>query len=147
MNNSTSRKMKVKIYTNKLREFIGTPFHYNGRVKGTNGGVDCGGLFICAAQELNINLSDAITFNTSDNLTKIIDLLEYNCEVTKRTLPVPGDIILVRFNQVYHHLVYWTEDSTIIHTFLHKVQENKMPVKWLQSIHSIWRLKFLCQDN
>jgi hypothetical protein len=40
------------------RSYIGTPFHHLGRVKGPNGGIDCGGHLICTGRELGVVAPD-----------------------------------------------------------------------------------------
>jgi cell wall-associated NlpC family hydrolase len=39
---------------NKAREYVGTPFRHQGRSKGPSGYLDCVGLILCAAEELNL---------------------------------------------------------------------------------------------
>jgi cell wall-associated NlpC family hydrolase len=138
----------VKQLSSKVRETIGTPFHHGGRVLGPNGGMDCGGIMVYALRSLGVEVFDKPFYNRGDGLADMEDVLEHNHFQRKDYgKPKPGDLILIRSSDTYHHLVYLTEDQTIIHawftTGLNKVVESTMLPEWEQNIHSIWRWKEL----
>jgi hypothetical protein len=52
-------KTKPEDFLKSAREYIGVPFHYQGRSKF---GIDCIGLLICAAQDSGIELTDEFNY-------------------------------------------------------------------------------------
>lgn len=52
-------QIKPEDFLNSTREYIGVPFHYQGRSKY---GIDCIGLVICAARDTGIKLVDELNY-------------------------------------------------------------------------------------
>lgn len=132
--------------TAAIRTTIGTPFHHGGRINGV--GLDCGGMILVALASLDIPYYDKPYYNRGDGLNDMIEVLGKNdFNMLESKTPTPGDIILLRNSNLYHHLVYFTEDETIIHawvtTGVNKVVETTMLPEWWDQIHSIWRYAFL----
>ncbi len=57
------------------KTYIGTPFHHLGRIKDV--GIDCVGIIICVAKELNIPLIIYPEFEKYGRRSKQRSLLEY----------------------------------------------------------------------
>ncbi len=156
--------MTVQELTAAVRQTIGSPFHHGGRVNQV--GLDCGGMMIAAMQILGIECYDKPHYNRGDGLADMIEVLEHNNFIPtyqsypqgdgaspdvdgtgQSAEPTPGDLVLIRSSDMYHHLVYFTEDQTIIHAWftsgVNKVVETTMLPEWENQIHSIWRYKDL----
>ena len=137
--------MEVEILTAKIRETIGTRFHYGGRVVGLRGGIDCAGILVWSLHQLGYTIYDKPFYNRGDVLTDMTEVLQNNTFFQKGEGETfsGGDVILIRTTEIYHHLVYYTEDETIIHAWVtsgvNKVVESTMLPEWYNSIHSIWR--------
>lgn len=134
--------------TAAVRTTIGTPFHHAGRVPGPNGGLDCGGMMVVALNLLGFTVNDKRHYNRGDGIKDMVEILSAN-NFTQREYSgkgygsVPGDLILIRTSEIYHHLVYLTEDETIIHawvtTGINRIVESKMLPEWWSNVHSLWR--------
>ena len=126
----------------KLREYIGTPFVHQGRVKGRHGGVDCTGLVVCAAEELDIPITQPKAYHTGDNIEMLETLLHLHCE--RISSPEKGCLLVYRQRTMYHHLVICTEldPLTGIHawrtTGINRVVEASIPEEWAGGLHSLW---------
>jgi len=154
----------VRDMTNKVREYIGTPFENNQIVKGA--GIDCIGLIVCAASELGINILEPERYNSRADQINYVDTVMSNDPVlacrhrgsykVNKTIPREGDLILLRqpnFRQsgyMYHHAAYYTDKDTIVHAWnspaVRKVTETLMIDEWWDNIHSVWFINVLTQD-
>ena len=75
------------------REWVNTPFHHQGRVKGD--GVDCAGLIIGVAHELKLSDFDYTSYGREPSKNMLTRLLDEHCERKKKLKP--GCILLMRF--------------------------------------------------
>ena len=140
--------IKIEDFDAKLREYIGTPFRHHGRVVGKNGGLDCGGMIILAMTDVGLPAIDGKTYTKSDGISIIRQSLNDNCIQLDNNCDIsPGNLILLRGRNMYHHLVYWTIAGTIIHawqtTGVNKVVESQMLPEWWNMIDSVWQIKGL----
>lgn len=91
--------MDKQLIITKAKEFIGTPYEHQGRVKGV--GIDCCGLVIGVAHELG--LSD---YNI-DGYSRYADGVDLLREFSEQCVPVdhyePGDILIFRIRSVPQH--------------------------------------------
>lgn len=88
----------------KSREYIGTKYHKQGRLKKTEedqGGIDCCGLLICVAKELG--LTDYDIEGYSDQPDGVSLLKEFNSQCTPVKIPEPGDILIFRIRHFPQH--------------------------------------------
>ena len=143
------KKITVKEFSDELRKAIGTPFHTGGRVLGSEGGVDCAGLFIVTLKNLGYPTIDLTGYNNK------IDFISHEEEYytkngfTKKTISrfLPGDIAVLRSDRMFHHLVYQTENNSIIHAWqgsgVNKVVESLMLPRWSFYTRSVWRFNYL----
>ena len=137
----------------QAKTWIGTKFHHQGRIK--NHGVDCLGLIVGVAKELNLISKDEKTL--LHKLDKInyghlpdTDAL-YNClsnhltEIPKDQLKA-GDIILMVFDKHPQHLgIVYNYDETnlgIIHSYApaKKVVEHRLDEEWKGRIVGVFRI-------
>lgn len=142
--------ISVDDFTNKLREYIGTPFRHGGRLKiGTAGaGVDCGGLIMCALAEFGVEIPDPKYYPQGDSIVQMLGTLSSLCDKCDSPYE-PGNILLLRSRTINHHIVYFTPEKTIIHAWrssgISKVVESPFIDEWKNSVHSVWKLRELEQ--
>lgn len=94
----------------KAREYLGTPFKNQHRMKGKHGGVDCVGLVLLVAEELHISDKDSTALHSTDHLNYTVgastDILP-DCRARLIEKPVmklqPGDVVVIRFMGSNHH--------------------------------------------
>lgn len=125
----------------KAREFVGTPYHHQGRLKHV--GVDCVGLVVCIAEELGIAIEDQTRYpqNPDGSLLPHVrtQLEEIPVEEAKA-----GDIYMVyvhKFDLPQHFLLI--TDYGIVHAFnggLKKVVETTIG-KWKKRIVTAFKFK------
>lgn len=86
------------------RQWIGTPWHHQGRVKGV--GVDCVGLVLCVARELGLVQSDFDVHGYSqvpDGKLLMHHLSDHMDEVSPADMQ-PGDVVCVAFDLHPQHV-------------------------------------------
>lgn len=109
----------------KAREYVGTPFHHQGRQKGV--GIDCIGLLVCVANDLGIKVIDRDGYGTMPYKGLLEQGLKENCE--RITIPVPGCIVLIKFPNAHpSHVGIYTGEN-IIHCW-------SQPGKCVEHIYS-----------
>src|SRR5579871_1969259 len=106
----------------KAREYLGTPWHHAGRVKGRSGGVDCGGLVYCVLTELGATMplfKSYSGYTLDDNFDRMKATAEEYGErlsdLQVGELPEPGSILLFRGHLMTHHCGIFTPQNTIVH--------------------------------
>ena len=80
----------------KAREYIGTPFQHQGRVKGKKGGIDCVGLVMCVAEELGIVGADGQPMLRGDYFDYSAEPIDGYVHVGCKVRLVPGDMRDIR---------------------------------------------------
>lgn len=125
------------------REWIGTPFHHQGRVKGQ--GCDCIGLIIGVFAEIGapageVDIADYSMIPDGKFLQQ--KLSEYLEQVSFSKI-VAGDILLFRFDKNPQHLAFYSGDGTIIHSYLsaRKVVENQLDELWMERLVGCYRYR------
>ena len=125
----------------KAREYLGTPFHHQGRVKSI--GVDCIGLIVGVAQELGLTTHDSIAYSRyPDGRTLMKELKEHLIEVPIDE-SLPGDVLVFWISPKTknpQHIGFKT-DIGLIHTYEHvgKVVEHRMGRTWNKRMLSVFR--------
>lgn len=110
----------------EAHEWLGTPFHHEGRVKGKNGGVDCAQLLI----GVYANAGQIEEFQTEHYPAQwhlhrseekyLSKLLDYAVETNE---PLPGDMALFHIGRTWSHggiIVAW---PTVIHAWFQTTVE------------------------
>ena len=135
MNEQEQRLAVIK----EAKEFIGTPYHSNARVKGKNGGVDC--LTILSGVFENVGLiprvsiphySPQFMLNRHDELY-MTGLMEYCHEVST---PLMGDIALWKFGRCFSHAAIVIDWPNIIHAYVNASvkEDNVDKCVWLKQL-------------
>lgn len=143
------------------RGWIGTRFHHQGRLKaapGHKGGVDCLGLLIGVARELELRAADGTPLAA-------LDTADYghlpNGEALKAALerhllpadaPAPGCILLLAPDGVaprhlgivgaIHHSPPTTHALTLIHAYAQarRVVEHRLDAWWVERVRGVYRV-------
>jgi len=114
-------------------------------------GLDCYGML-----SIGLNLMDGTVIEDrpkydkkADKLLEMIECLGSSFTQKETKDFEPGDVILLRVEhpyQMFHHLVYYTEDKTIIHSWFMGLASRVTEVPfstWHNQIHSVWRFNRL----
>lgn len=88
----------------KAREYLNTPFHHQGRVKGV--GVDCVGLVICVGKELGYASSDFnyTGYSRMPDGRVLSEQLGMHLKLIEREEMQPGDVVCVAFDIYPQHV-------------------------------------------
>lgn len=126
----------------EAREWLGTPFHHQGRLKGV--GVDCVGLIIGVGRALNLQ-KDYIDEGDYSNIpdgsmeAKVNDVLIR----IPRDYRQPGDIVHFAWTAIPQHLGILTDQNTVIHALGHdghgKVVETHLAPAHLKRVRAVFR--------
>ncbi|MBM3617732.1 MAG: peptidase P60 [Alphaproteobacteria bacterium] len=142
----------------EARGWLGTPFRHQGRRKGAQGGVDCLGLLIGAADGAGMRVRDVrgrlvavSTFDRRDygHLPDGDALCQTLAEVMERVAPEAaqvGDVLLMRFDGNPQHLAIVTDYEGglgIIHAYApaRKVVEHAFDECWRKAVYACFRMK------
>ena len=136
---------------NTAKSWIGTRFHHQGRLKKTDnhkGGVDCLGLLIGVAQELNLPFYEYDETNYShypDTQKLRENLAKYLQEPHKNNIEI-GDILLLSIDGNPQHLAIVSEINgakSIIHAYApaHAVVEHILDNWWQERVVAVFRIK------
>jgi len=105
---------------------------------------------VVSLQALGFEVHDKSNYGRGDNIADMVSVLQDNLFSQKKQgeAPTAGDVILIRGTGVcFHHLVYLTEDGTILHSWvasrINRVVESQMLPEWWNNIHSVWRFEGL----
>ena len=125
----------------KAREYLGTPFHHQGRVKGV--GIDCIGLLVGVANELGLQHEDFKQYGERPDPRQLLYYISRSCDRTTNTLP--GDILLFWFiapNYPQHAGI--ATDRGFIHTFrtARKVVEQPWTSAWKKHLYGVYRYRW-----
>jgi cell wall-associated NlpC family hydrolase len=132
------------------RGFIGTRFHHQGRLKKTDrhkGGIDCLGLLIGIAKELNLPFTgyDETSYShypdTNRLRNKLADALQ---EIPAEDMQA-GDILLLNIDGNPQHLAIVSElnnEPAVIHAYAsaRSVVEHVLDDYWKQRIETVFRI-------
>lgn len=135
------------------RGWIGTPFHHHGRVK--NVGVDCLGLLIGVARELDLRDNqgillagyDALDYGHLPDEQRLYTALKQHCKGARKLRE--GLIALFEIDGSARHLGIIGEfngDLTLIHAYApaRKVVEHRLDEHWRRKIVKLFRLPLFC---
>lgn len=136
----------------KAREFIDTPFKDQHRMKGKRGGIDCVGLVLLTAEELEISYVDTEQMRGVDYLNypstglNSFVLTECKKRLVEKTINdiKPGDVIVMSVPDVACHAGIVTEQKGVLY-MIHaynsgpqKVVEHILDVKWRRRICGVF---------
>lgn len=103
-----------RMVVSKAQEFVGTPYHHQGRIKGI--GIDCCGLIIQVAKELKISNYDIDNYSSRGNGETFLKAFDENC--LKRENLVEAAIVIFSLGRYPAHcgiLNFSGTDFEIIH--------------------------------
>lgn len=138
--------MPAELFLEKAKEYLGTPFHHQGRLKGT--GVDCAGLLVCAAKEAGYkNVPDIKGYKRSpdgETLQRILD--NYLDPIGGVENACLGDIVLFQFHgsrPQHLGIISNIAPFRIIHAYSipQKVIEHTLDTMWLNRVAGLYRLR------
>jgi NlpC/P60 family putative phage cell wall peptidase len=111
------------------RQWVDTPYHHQGRVKGV--GCDCIGLVIGVCQEIGLINFDFTNYERVPDSTVMMKEIEKHCKPTID--PEPGDLLVFRIKKNPQHVGILT-DRGIIHAYqsIGKVVEHPLDVWWMK---------------
>ncbi len=121
------------------RSEIGTPFRHQGRVAGKC--LDCAGLIVRVSDLIGIPVSDQKGYSRLPSGAKLESALDGQQSVFQvRGGPLPGDILLLRFNKEPQHLAIYTGDN-IIHSTNQtgRVVEERFDSMWHSRLVRVYR--------
>lgn len=127
---------------NKALEYLDTPFHHQGRLKGI--GIDCAGLIVCIAKELDLPYADMKNYARIPDGKSLREILKNNTAKEKTLNEAqPGDILLMRFLNEPQHVALLMPNNQIIHSYMavDKVTIHNFDDKWKKRVLSVYEYK------
>ena len=116
------------------REWLGTRWHHQGRLKGV--GVDCAGLVIGVAHQLNLATFDISNYDRVPDGNQLASICHAQMSRINAADLAPGDVMLMRFTGEPQHLAFVGDypggELSIIHAyaFARKVIETRLDDVW-----------------
>ena len=123
------------------RQYIGTPFHHQGRVKGE--GIDCVGLLICVFKDIGIvplNWDSNRYETRNDGIELHKTLLEFCYEIPLDKIR-PGDIVTIIVTESPQHLGLISNYGII--QCIKKVSEHRITERLKKRFHKSYRVRGL----
>ncbi|GER07176.1 hypothetical protein GCM10007972_18040 [Iodidimonas muriae] len=120
------------------RRWLGTPFHHQGRVRGV--GVDCAGLVIGVARELDLMCIDVTGYGHRPDDTEMERLVRAHLTEIPLAEAGLGDVLLLLIDGRPQHLAIRT-DIGMIHAYApaRKVVEHRIDDSWASRIVAAFR--------
>jgi len=122
------------------RTYLGTPFHHQGRLK--NVGIDCVGLIICVAHDLNLTDYDYTTYAHQPDGKTMTEILSREMIKINPDEVLPGDVLYFAFDRDPQHVAI-VSDIGIIHAYsqVRKCIETSIDQTWKNRIRGAFRYK------
>lgn len=119
------------------RSFVGTPFRHGGRAPGV--GMDCIGVVVCAAAACGLRHRDQSAYSLRPNGQLGLEL-EAQMVLVARSAVMPGDVLLMAFDEEPHHVAV-TTGATIIHAYAQarKCVEQPLSDYWRARVRRTYR--------
>ncbi len=129
------------------RRHLGTPFHHQGRLPGV--GLDCIGLLVAVARELDLPHSDDATYGRRPRPAQLLAGMEHNLVRRLGCDLAPGSVVVMgaRRADLPQHVGILTEHPAgglgLIHTDAHvgRVTEHAFDAAARERVHSVWAFR------
>jgi len=131
------------------REYLGTPFHQQGRVKGV--GMDCAGIVLCVGEDLGLRYCDGSPIRRFDykdyGMFPVLDAMQKEAQkifvMKPRKQMIPGDILTLRAPFIVHHMAIVSQLKQgigIIHAHggVGKIVEHLLDARWAERIAGVF---------
>lgn len=116
-----SETLQRELALQEAREWIGTPYHHMGRVKGAQGGVDCAMLLLEVYEKAGVIEHVVPDYYPPDWMLHrseeryLIECLNHGHEIEQ---PLPGDVVVVKFGRCFAHGAIVVQWPVCIHAYL-----------------------------
>ncbi len=125
------------------RQYLGTPFHHQGRLRGI--GIDCVGLLVCVGRALGLMDHDNATYPRHPVSGLLVGELDRCMDAIPVESMREGDLLvfwLAPRTKLPQHVAFRT-DRGIIHTYANvgKVVEHNLSEKWVKRICAVYRFR------
>ena len=103
----------IEAFVAAARSYVGTPFHWHGRVPGV--GLDCSGVIVCAGLEVGLEFPSPKKYTKANQSTVIADCLSVHCrriDLAKTNLQ-SGDILVFEIEGGPGHIMVVDGDQVI----------------------------------
>lgn len=124
----------------EARTYLETPFHHQGRVKGT--GIDCAGVLANLVNFMGYDVRERTNYGQSGNADLFLDgLRKVMVHVDEDEQILPGDFLLFPRGPGDYHGSVATDPGRMLHAWADrgKVVEHSMGRRWMRKLHSVWR--------
>lgn len=126
----------------EAREWIGTPFGHQGRIKGYK--VDCIGLVYGVARVLNLTDVELPAYAPEPFGDSLLNGLKEHLVMVPKSEYTTADILLFKFAKLPQHVAIYTGD-TLIHAYSNvgKCVEHQFDARWKRMHYGTFRFKEL----
>jgi cell wall-associated NlpC family hydrolase len=99
----------IEKFVETVRSYVGTPFHWHGRVPGV--GLDCSGVLLEAAAACGVVFDFNGKYSRANQMNVIHSVLSQHCK--KVTVPKSGDILVMEVASGPGHIMILDGDHVI----------------------------------
>lgn len=132
----------------KFLEYVNTPYRHQGRLKGV--GVDCIGLIVCVANELNLFdlKNDSTNYRMIPDGKFLMLKARENLEQIQINEIETGDILVMTFDKEPQHFAFYykqNEEEFIVHSYsqIKKVLIQRYDDRWKEKTNFAFKFKEL----
>ena len=133
----------MKTHVDIARNYLGTPFHHQGRVPGV--GLDCAGVVVCAFAESGFPVQDIAGYGRIPAGGVFIRAVMEHCDTINLADVQQGDLMMFAFRDEPQHIAIVSSVAPImlIHAYqdVGCVVENELDVTWQGRLRGCYRLK------
>ena len=133
---ATITVIKKQAIVDKAREYLGTPFHHQGRLKGV--GIDCAGLCACVGRELGFPIKDHTIYARLPDPMALLRTVRANCRQIVSGAAEPGDLLVfwIKHPDRPQHLAIKTAKGMIhTHAGVGRVVETSIDAFWRKRLY------------
>jgi len=123
------------------REYIGTPFHHQGRARGV--GIDCVGLVVCAARDSGLAVNDRTDYQRDPDGVTLVGMIAEQLDPVPLADRRAGDVLAfwVVSPGMPQHIGICTGETMIHAPVGRRVYEHRLTTPMLGKLHSVWRFR------